>query len=198
MTTRVSLHAHVATGSADCVHSAGTMQRAYARRGFGVVGVVGHDEHVHVPASERPSAVATVDGIEHGQGTGQTDPHVVEYPAHGFRFLAHPARTWPEHTAEQALEYVREHDLDGVERWSAGVVNYERSLPVLELANDDAHNPWMVGTSLMKVDAPADPRAVLEAIRAGRFRPVNRGPSTAGRLFKALVIGTGVPPVWRR
>lgn len=192
--TRVSLHAHDATGSADCVHSASAMRRAYARRGFDVVGFVGHGELVATGAGD----LAAIDGIEHGRGTGQTEPHVVEFPAHDFRFLAHPARTWPTNTAERALEYVREYDLDGVERWSAGVENYELSLPVLELASDDAHNPWMVGTSYMEVDAPAEPRAALDAVRAGRFEPVNRGPSTPGRLFKAVVIGTGVPPIWSR
>lgn len=166
VTKKVTLHSHTSEGSPDSSWSALEAAGAYRSDGF-VSAVTDHD--VWSPVAHKDWRLP---GVEH---TIEAGPklHVVQV-GHDFRFLAHPSIPFPEDTRRQAEEFVRLNGLDGVEKYSRGIKQYEGSIDgVVELANDDAHNRFQMGLSYMEVEARS-PRApdVLQAIRRGDF--VNR------------------------
>lgn len=189
MAVRVNLHAHDRVGSRDSLTSAASMEAAYHARGYGLIGLVGHNAR---PGSDGDTPIARLDGVERGAGNGQAEPHVVEFDDVGFSFLAHPRRTWPTDTRRRALEFIERHDLDGVEKFSSGTRQYRGEMPVAELANDDAHATLGIGSSYMIVATDtATPEDVVDAIRRGRVELVNRRPSILGQAMKgtALLLG---------
>lgn len=192
-TLSVALHVHERS-SLDSLAAPATMARAYQNAGADLVGFVAHQAHVDA-AREAHNAtrggVMAVDGIEHGPGSGKTHPHVVEFPEHDFAYLAHPRKTWPERTKAHAAAFVREHGLDGVERFNAGRQQYRGAFPepVVELAGDDAHSPRGVRRSTMTVHATErTPAAVFDALRHGNFEINNHGPRFGARASKALAL----------
>lgn len=180
----VTLHTHTSEGSDDAAWSDADASAEYADAGF-VTAVTDHDTWTDTDR---------IRGVEHTIAEpGKL--HIVELED-GFRFLAHPRLPFPTDTRERAAAYVRDHGLDGVEKYSRGIKQYSGSIGgVVELANDDAHNPFQVGLSHMLVDAPRDHGAVLAAIKRGDFEPrVAPRPSfeyCAGRLSQAVGICRG-------
>lgn len=155
--TPVTLHTHTAEGSPDATWTDAEATRAYGRAGF-VSAVTDHD--VRTLSDRLVGVERTIDR--------PTKLHVVEVD--GFRFLAHPAIPFPRRTRERAAEYVREHDLDGVEKISRGVQQYTGTIEgVVELANDDAHNAHQLGLSYMAVPDAVAEDGVMDAIRRGDF-----------------------------
>lgn len=124
------------------------MVSEYARRGFDLVGVVGHDAMPSVPTSE---PITVLRGVEH-EIDKASKFHVVEFP--GFSFIAHPGLTWPEDTHSHVEQAIRELDVDGVEKINRGVVQYPGHISgVVEIGNDDAHNRNQVGSSYSIIDS---------------------------------------------
>lgn len=204
MRTRVSLHAHERTASGDSLSSAVTMARRYRDQGFGAVGFVGHDS---APV-ETGDAVAAAVGVEHELRPLPRRLHVVEFPEHDFAFLAHPATAWPTDTRAKAAAFAHEHGLDGVEKYSRGRMQYAGSIPgLVELANDDAHNPHQVGESHMvvRVQDPDGPTRrvlgqVFDALRRDEFETVNRRRSqpryVVGRVRQAVALSGHRAGLW--
>lgn len=161
----VTLHTHTSEGSPDASWSDADASAVYDARGV-VSAVTDHD--VRTPTRRLRGVERTIDAA--------STLHVVE--VEGFRFLAHPALTFPRDTRARAAAYVRDHNLDGVEKYSRGFQQYTGTIDipgVVELANDDAHNEWQACASYMLVDVSpgASQRRVLDEIRAGNVRLEN-------------------------
>lgn len=188
MRAKINLHAHERT-SLDSWTSGDAMAFAYSTQNYEAVGLVAHEAR---PPEPEPRFTTVATGIEHGAGDGTVEPHVVEFPDHDFRFLAHPALTWPDSTKLHVREWLRSHDVDGVEKYSAGRVQFQGDLDVDDvvlLANDDAHNPRQIGASYMTIDGlPLTFGEALEAIRAGDHELHNESPSTIGQLEKSACV----------
>lgn len=153
---RVNLHAHEASASGDSDTPLYKMLDEYANRGYALAGMVGHDARPSGPPRWGPTDV--IYGIEHEIRGPPNRIHVVEFPDHNFRFLAHPGSSWPEDTKRKAREFMRENSIHAVEKYNAGEEEYEGHIAgVIELANDDAHSPGAVGTSFMSVSKPSRP-----------------------------------------
>lgn len=189
----VNLHAHENTASGDSSTPATEMADRYATADppAALVGLVGHDARPTVtPNPDGSTSVIT--GIEHETRADNGNRlHVVEYPDHDFRFLAHPRLTWPDSPREKARQFARENDIDAVERLNRGKWQYSGSLGVPEIGNDDAHNTHQVGSSYTVVEADAgDPQTLLDAIRNGETMLANRGArldeQLAGRLHQGI------------
>ncbi|MFB6147310.1 MAG: hypothetical protein ABEJ66_00345, partial [Candidatus Nanohaloarchaea archaeon] len=84
---------------------------------------------------------------------------------------------------------IKNRDLDAVEKFRRGNEQYDGHLPFLELANDDAHNIYEVGSSFMQVEV--DKESVLDVtwgdvfreIRSGRVTMINQPKGLADRFF---------------
>lgn len=167
-TVRTSLHSHSREGSHDASLTEREMAAAYRQAGFGPTAVTDHDVHTSVPDDRLAGIERTVEARSY--------LHVVEV-GDRFSFLAHPSRPFPEDTRERAVEYVREHNLDGVEKYSRGEAQYPGRIDdpgIVELANDDAHNGFQIGLSYMVVDVrEPTPEAVLREVERGAATLVN-------------------------
>lgn len=120
----------------------------YARRGFDIVGIVGHDAR---PPEVQDAPITVLRGVEH-ELDKSSKLHVITYP--NFSFLAHPRLTFPTDTKSHARRIIDQYDLDGVEKINRGTVQYSGHIAgVVELAGDDAHNPPQVGSSFFHADA---------------------------------------------
>lgn len=170
---KVSLHTHT-KNSHDGSLTEESMREAYGPEW--ITAVTDHDEW------STPTSEGRLPGIEH---TVDADRYLhiveVELPDGPFRFLAHPKRPFPTDTKQQAREVINRYDLDGVEKYNAGVEQYTgRIEEAIELANDDAHNDWQTGTSYMKMDCGT----VESAIRSGDFKMVNNPRPIGTRMGK--------------
>jgi hypothetical protein len=142
------------------------MGDAYRRRGFGLIGLVGHEARPVVTESPIP----TITGRERPVEYDGSSVHVVEYPDEQLSFLAHPRHYWSGNVRAKARAAVHDLELDGVEKFNRGRIQYEgRIEDAVELANDDAHNTRQVGGSYMMVDTPTlAPMDVVRSIQEGR------------------------------
>lgn len=178
---KISLHTHTKR-SHDGSLTEDSMRKAYGP-GW-VTAVTDHDEW------SNPVADTRLPGIEHTIDA-ERYLHVVEveFPGGPFRFLAHPKRPFPTNTRTNAKRVIKKYDLDGVEKFNAGVKQYEGEIrDAVELANDDAHNDWQTGTSYMVVESGD----VEDAIRRGQFKTVNSPrpvSATLGKVRQGLQMG---------
>lgn len=186
-TVAVDLHVHERRGSGDSRTQASVMaETIFDRYGpFTAIGFVGHDALVEAYA---PDTLA-IAGIEHEPNPGQW-LHVLEFPAHDFRVLAHPAKTWPgPDRIEKTRAAIDEFGCDAVEKWNwaNGGKQYNGSLDgVVEVAGSDAHSPLGVGLNHMLVDVDeVSEVAVMREVKAGRFDVVTQR-MTGRRLFHQL------------
>lgn len=169
-TVAVDLHVHERRGSGDSRTTAEAMAATmFDRYGpFTATGFVGHDLEVFAHA---PDTLAIV-GVEHEPVPGSY-LHILEYPDHDFRILAHPALTFDGDVKAQAREAMAEHDCQAVERWSwaHGGRQYDGHIDdAVEVAGSDAHSPLGVGLNhmLVTVDEVSE-SAVMREVAAGRF-----------------------------
>lgn len=155
---KLTLHTHTREGSWDASLTEREMARVYAEHG--IVSAV--TDHNTVTRTDR------ITGIER---TVDADAfiHVVEIPEYDFAFLAHPSRLrLGGDTKSVAADLISEYGLDGVEKFSQGIVQYEGHIDgVPELANDDAHNGFQAGLSYMETDADGIGLAIGEIERKG-------------------------------
>lgn len=189
--TRFTLHAHEQSASGDSDTPIEAMADEYARRGFDLVGFVGHDARPRRP--NRPVDVEVITGVEHEVRTRPRRLHIVEFPEYDLRILAHPSLTHPNNTVEQALQDAEAYNVDAIEAYNKG----SRELPdqpVMDsyprVSGDDAHNTHQVGASYMETMVPPEPEAVTQAVKEGRVTLENPGRSlrsrAAGRLHQGL------------
>jgi hypothetical protein len=79
--------------------------------------------------------------------------------------------------------------LDAVEKYNDGFAQYEGSLGMPELANDDAHNPIQIGTSYMMVDVESPTkRNIMREVKNGRAELVNKRRRILGSVLHSLNI----------
>lgn len=190
MQVAVDLHVHERLGSGDSRTAAWQMADVMADR-YGpaaAIGFVGHDTIVETSGGP----TLTFDGVEHEPNPGRW-LHILEFPDHDFRVLAHPAKTFAD-PLEGARRVIDERDLDAVEKWNwaNGGLQYEGSLPVPEIASSDAHSPIAVGLNHMLVDVDTvSEDAVMREVKAGRFDVVTqrlRGRRLFHRLEKTTAL----------
>lgn len=185
-TVAVDLHVHERRGSGDSRTPASTMaETMFDRYGpFTATGFVGHDLEVLAHA---PDTIA-ITGVEHEPIPGRY-LHVLEYPDHDFRVLAHPALTFRGGDVKaEARQAMRDYDCQAVERWSwaHGGQQYEGHLDALEVAGSDAHSPLGVGLNHMVVTVDeVSEAAVMREVKAGRFDVVAQR-LTARRVFHQI------------
>jgi len=168
-----ALHVHEREGSHDSNTTAGDQIRAYRDQLDTplAVGFVGHDTEVE---ATNPSTI-TFRGVEHSITNGVRGTHIIDMEGGDLSILAHPGWTFPQETKRQAMDVVDDYGLDGVEKWTGGRRQYEGTLPVLEVAGDDAHSPLGTAYSYLRVNATDTTKdAVLGAIKRGDFDVVNR------------------------
>lgn len=187
----VNLHAHTDAGSYDGGLSPEQLARVYRAAGFGAVAITDHDVVTEPPAVD---GIHVLRGIEHTVDA-RDHLHVVELVDHGFSFLAHPAFSFGDDRIPDAVEWAQERGLEGIERFNGGTRQMADTVqtPLLELANDDAHNPVQVGHSFMVVPDGLDERGVVDAIRSGQFHLVRRNrpfSRLVGFFMKGLAYGT--------
>lgn len=144
---KFNLQTHNSRVSYDSTTPPRFMIRRYKQLGFDAIGFVGHDEMSNFESDD----LIILNGIEK---TIRNNPeiHIVEFPEAEFSFLAHPRRINKENTKEVAEDIIDKHNLDGVEKFNNGVKQYDGTIDTLELANDDAHNLFQIGTSFMTMD----------------------------------------------
>jgi len=176
---KIDLHAHDPEASWDSSATRKSMLRGYRRHNFDVVGFVGHDEMAGV----RSDNLVVLNGIEHTIST-KPEIHVVEFPDYGYKFLAHPRRITKLDTKDVASKIIQKRNLQGVEKYNNGVKQFSGDLSVPSLANSDAHNPFQIGTSFMLVDSPKTQGSVINAVRSGEAKAVNRFRRPLGKLIK--------------
>lgn len=187
MKAKINLHTHERENSYDSSTPARVMSSVYTALGYDAVGFVGHDEMANVESGQ----LIIFNGIER---TISEDPeiHIVEYPEIGFSFLAHPGRTRKDISLAKRL--ISEHSVDGIEKFSNGVKQYEGHIDgVIELANDDAHNVFQIGTSFMEIDVKEINRGqIVQAIKRGDITLRNNRRRFIGQGVKAVNGGVGI------
>lgn len=180
MNIKINMHGHERVGSYDSITPSRAMASVYNSMGYSAVGFVGHDEMANVKSEN----LIIFNGIEE---TVSTDPeiHVVRFPEMGFSFLAHPGRT--DMDKEEMEQFIRDNNLDGVEKFSNGVEQFEGDVPAIELANDDAHNILQIGTSFMEVEVNDINRGqIVQALKRGDVELKNNRRRIAGQSLKAV------------
>lgn len=188
MKARVNIHTHDSRVSYDSRVPAKRLIRAYKAADFDAVGLVGHDKLSQYESDD----IIVYNGIEH---TVSESPeiHVVEYPEFNFRFLAHPRRITKNGTLETAEEIVRSQGLDAMEKYNSGSTQYVQDTEILELANDDAHNLFQVGSSYMEVDVQEKTRGnIMSNLMRGNVELVNNRRRLVGELIKIVDKSIGI------
>lgn len=184
MLVKINLHTHESRFSYDSNTSASKMIDGYS--GYGLVCMLGHD----VKVSVRDSPVPTVSGIEHTVDDN-IDLHVVSIPELDFKFLAHPRKTFGPQSKQNAMSVVKALELDGVEKFSNGIQQYEGHLPTIELANDDAHNALQIGSSFMTVEVNnPSKKEIMQKIKQGEIKLHNNSRSILGSIAKGAAVLT--------
>jgi len=187
---KADLHIHDPEVSWDSRATTRDMVRTYRSLGYDVVGFVGHDKI----ASAHHDEMIVLNGIERTISV-VPEIHIVEYPSHGIKFLAHPRRINPADTKRRAMEIIDQYDLDAVEEFNGSHRQYVGTIAATEIANSDAHNPMQAGSTYTMIDADPDIESVIEAINDGRVRPekgIRRPIGRATRYMQAITNPRGI------
>lgn len=165
---RFTLHTHESTASGDSGTPAEALAEEYARRGFDLVGFVGHDKRPDIDTDTLP--VEAITGIEHEVETEPRRVHIVSFPEENFSYLAHPSLSHPEDTLGKAIRTADQYDVDAIEVFNRGNRELPETLPsgMTLVANDDAHNTHQIGGSFMEA-------AVRDVSAQSAIRAINRG-----------------------
>lgn len=186
-TIKFDLHTHERKASYDSSTPAKIMSSVYNTLGYDAVGFVGHDEIANVESEE----LIVFNGVER-EVSEDPEIHIVEYPEIGISFLAHPQR---ENMSKSRIrDLIQEHRLNGVEKFSNGFEQYDGNMDgVLELANDDAHNIFQIGTSFMQVDVNSINRGqIVQALQSrDRIELQNKRRRLAGETVKTVNSAVG-------
>jgi predicted metal-dependent phosphoesterase TrpH len=194
---KVDLHLHTSERSFCAVATASQQLQAAVQAGLGAVAVTDHEQLVE-PAlrhewHERFAPLLVLPGIEIslaedilviGVEDPQLETRIWDWPdLHGFvrergglLIVAHPFRYRPEIRLDLDV-----WPPDALEAWSvnlrpghAGRIEGEaRRLGIPVVASSDAHATAPIGRFYNELETETrSERSILEAIRAGRFRPV--------------------------
>jgi len=188
-TAKVTLHTHDNTVSYDSFTPISTRARLYNRLGFDAIAPLGHDDYSEFDTEE----LITFRAIERTVSADDPEIHIVEIPELDFQFLAHPGRMGVDDVKNRSRDLIDEYDLDAIEKYNAGIIQYEGSINgVTELANDDAHNFFQTGASYMKFNVEEiNSGQIVSALRERDFKMVNKRTRFIGELSKGTTATIG-------